>query len=122
MNISDDANAYAEKAHVLRVNRRLPPRVSFLSLSIDHVLHLPPAHRMKEKMRVYLQELVMISYIRLTYWCNDFAKIPHLEKSRGQCMVRWTVAEQPRLTDAVWEQGRNTKMGICLMPYDAINI
>lgn len=49
MNISDEANAYARKACVLRVNRRLPWRVSFLSLSIDHVLHLPPAHRMKEK-------------------------------------------------------------------------
>lgn len=49
MNISDEANAYAGKAYVQRVNRRLPQRVSFLSLSIDHVLHLPPAHRMKEK-------------------------------------------------------------------------
>lgn len=49
MKISDEANAYAGKAYVLRVNRRLPQRVSFLSLSIDHVLHLPPAHRMKGK-------------------------------------------------------------------------
>lgn len=62
---------------MLRVNRHLPQRVSFLSLSIDHMLHLPLAHRMKKKMRVYLQGLVMISYIRLTHWCNDFAKIPH---------------------------------------------
>lgn len=49
INISDEANAYVGKAYVLQVNRRLPQRVSFLSLSIDHVLHLPPAHRMKEK-------------------------------------------------------------------------
>lgn len=73
----------AGKAYMLRVNRHLPQRVSFLSMSIDHMLHLPPAHRMKKKMRVYLQGLVMISYIRLTHWCNDFAKIPHSEKSRG---------------------------------------
>lgn len=32
----------------------------------------------------------MISYIRLTHWCNDFAKIPHLEKSRGfKTSARW---------------------------------
>lgn len=37
-------------------------------------------------------------------------------------MLRWTVAEQPLLTDAVWEQGRNTKMGICVMSHNAINI
>lgn len=80
MNISDEANAYAGKAYMLWVNMRLPQRVSFLSVSIDQVLHLPPAHRMQKKMRVYLQGLVMVSYIRLTHWCNDFAKITSLRE------------------------------------------
>lgn len=37
-------------------------------------------------------------------------------------MLRWTVAEQPLLRDVVWKQGRNTKIGIYVMSYDAINI
>lgn len=34
----------------------------------------------RKKMRVYLQGLVMVSYIRLTHWCNDFAKITSLRE------------------------------------------
>lgn len=50
MNISEKVNAYAGKAYTRYESiGRLPERLSFRSLSIDHVLHLPLAHRMKEK-------------------------------------------------------------------------